>query len=230
MGIFSRFFDKKNMNTKSYIRGWTESQKQKPHVSEPHPSPESLFVVVMCGLVIFGKKDSHSVLPAELKGIGLDASENYSGDAALFELASYLYFRIDLWLYVNNPKCREKISTVFVQEFVRLFSQAMNSSDVEETFSQRVSGFATIAKGGAGLETYHHHLSQLILRSKDGGCLKQYEFESAPLTIAGYSEDLGVKIALGSWEESVLPSIIDRIKNYCDVIAETPKGEKHSTV
>jgi len=216
MGILSKLFGGQKESDGSYVCAWADRRQRELRTSD-HLSPENLFAAMMYGLATFGKKDPRSKTPSELKGMRLDTSGNYSDDAALFELGCYMYFRIDIWLYQHEPDRRKEISTVFVREFITLFSQALAAKDIADIFSQRVSGFGQLARNGADAERYHFHLSQLILRSGDNRHPENYDFDTAPLMIAGIFEDMGVKIELASWEQAMLPAMVESLKNYCNL-------------
>jgi len=98
MCVFSRLFGGSAQNDRSYVRSWAEKRQRELRYSNDL-SIENLFAAVMYGLSSFGKKNMRRSNPSELKGLGFDASEHYSGDAALFELGCYMYFRLNLWLY-----------------------------------------------------------------------------------------------------------------------------------
>ncbi len=216
MGVFSRLFGGSAQNDSSYVRSWAEKRQRELRYSNDL-SIENLFAAMMYGLSSFGKKDMRRSTPSELKGLGFDASEHYSGDAALFELGCYMYFRLDLWLYQHKPHHREDISTTFANEFTKLFTQALNSRDIPVLFNQRISQYAKLAQTGTDAEEYHYHLSQLILSTKDNKPPESYDFENEPVMITGIFEDMGVKIALAAWEKGIIPALIKTLEKYCDL-------------
>jgi len=216
MGVFSRLFGGSAQNDRSYVRSWAEKRQQELRYSNDL-SIENLFVAMMYGLSSFGKKDMRRSTPSELKGLGFDASEHYSGDAALFELGCYMYFRLDLWMYQHKPHQREGISTTFADKFTELFTQALNSKDIPALFDQRISQYAKLARTGADVEKYHFHLSQLILRTKDNQLPESYDFENEPVMITGFLEDMGVKFALAGWEKGMIPALVKTLEKYCDI-------------
>ena len=216
MGVFSRLFGGSAQNDRSYVRSWAEKHKRELRYSNDL-SIENLFAAMMYGLSSFGKKDMKRSTPSKLKGLGIDASEHYSGDAALFELGCYMYFRLDLWLHQHKPNRREDISTTFANRFTELFTQALSSRDIPALFDQRMSQYAKLARTGADVETYHFHLDQLILRTKDNQLPGSYNFENGPVMITDFFEDMGVKIALAAWEKGIIPALIKTLEKYCDL-------------
>lgn len=216
MGILSRLFGGSGQKGKSYVRVWAEKRRSELRYSD-ELSPENLFAAMMYGLSTFGKKYSKRNMSPDLKKLGMDASEQFSGDGALFELGCYMYFRVDLWLFKNEPSRRETLSTSFANNFIELFSHALGSKKILMIFDQRISGYGQLVRTGADAEQYHYHLSQLILRTKDNRPPEDYNFDSSPVMITGIFEDMGLKIELASWEPGMLPAMIESLKNYCNL-------------
>jgi len=217
MGLFSRLFGGPSQDDRSYVRMWAEKRRRELSYSNDL-SRENLFAVMMYCLSCFGEKDTAEIVPSEMKELGFDTSDHYSGDASLFELGCYMYVRLDLWLYKHKPDHREAVSTTFVKEFIKLFSQALNSRDILSLFDQRVTQYGKLARTGADLEEYHRHLSQLILRTRDNQLPQSYDFENIkePLML-GIIDEFGVKTALIAWEEYMLPASLRNIEKYCDL-------------
>jgi hypothetical protein len=205
MGIISKLFGRSNARDGSYVRAWANRRKRELRRSG-ELTPENLFAVIMYRLATFGKTP-------EVKDFGFDASGNYSGDAALFELGCYIYFRLDLWLYMHESERREEISQVFIREFRILFTDALHFTNIAEAFEQRVRGFGQLAQTEADIERYHFHLLQLILKSNDDQPPADYDFENPHVVFTG---NLGVKIALMSCEQVMLPGMLERLKSYCN--------------
>ena len=216
MGFLSKLFGRSREPDPSYVRAWAARRERQLRTCEDL-SAEGLFAVMMWGLARFGRKDRRRRIPAELKRLGMDASERFSNDTALFELGCYLHFRVYLWLSENHPERRAEITTAFAREFEQLFSEALAAGDVQRLFEERLSGFGGLAVRGAELEEYHHHLSQLILLSKGNPHPQEYDFETAPVLVADVFEQTGVSIELASWEEAMLPALLESVREYCSL-------------
>jgi hypothetical protein len=146
----------------------------------------------------------------------IDADEHYSGDATLFELGCYMYFRLDLWLYQHKPNRRKEISVIFVDRFIELFTQALSIKDIPALFEQRISQYGELARTGADGETYHFHLDQIVLRTRDNQPPESYDFKHEGVVIIDAFEHMGLKIALAGWEIGMIPALLKSIEKYCD--------------
>jgi hypothetical protein len=219
MGLLSRLFKESVQKDRSFVRSWVEKRRRELRYSNDL-SIENLFVSMMYGLSYFSEKGMRQSIPSKLKALGLDESEHYSGDAALFELGCYMYFRLDLWLCKHKPHHREDVSTTFANGFTELFTRALNSKDIPALFDQRLSQYAKLVRTGADIKEYHYHLSQLILRTRDNQLPTSYDFENAPVMITGCFEHLGVDIALAAWEKGMIPASVKNIEYYCDLVEQ----------
>jgi hypothetical protein len=174
----------------------------------------------MYGLVSFGKDDPRRKKDEKLQALGLDITKHYSGDASLFELGCYLYFRVDVWLFKNKPNLREKISTTFIREYNKLFAEALGLRDLSERFAERIDKYGELIRKGEDIERYHFYLSQLILKTKDNAPPQKYDFDRMPLSLS-FLEDTGVKMELISWEKAMIPVILESLNKYCTLLEKT---------
>lgn len=216
MGILPSLFGKDEQDSASYVRAWAKRRGRELRHSYDL-TPENLFAATMSVLSTFGMKQPRRKIPRNLKGLGIDATEHFGTDAALFEVGCYLYFRLDLWLFRNKPHLREEISTVFVREFDRLFTEALGINTVSKLFAHRVEKYAELVRSGAKINDYHFYLSQLILRTKDGTPPDAYDFDHEPLNLNAV-EDMGVKMELLTWEETMIPILVEGLKKYFEII------------
>ncbi len=220
MGVFSRLFGASSRNKRSYVRAWAEKREQELRDSNDL-SIENVFAAMMCCVSSFGEKPTRPSTTSEIEeGLrkAFDVSEHYSGDATLFEIGCYMYFRLDLWLYQRKPHRREDISATLTDKFIELFSQTLNSKDIPALFDQRISQYAKLARTGADGEKYHYYVSQLILRTRDNRPPESYNFGNEPVMITDFYEEMGVRIALGGWEVGMIPASVKIVENYCDLI------------
>jgi hypothetical protein len=193
MGIFSRLFDKSNRQSKSYVKDWAERRRNDLRHSDD-VTPEYLFAVIIFCLATFSRGKTHK--------LATFSSQHYSSDATLFELGCYLYFRVDMWLFLKKPHLREGLSITFQRQFVHLFTKALGIDNVHELFDERVSKYGKIARTckGNDINECHLYLSQLILRTKNGTLPETYDFDSEPLDLDFWA-DMGLKTELSSWEQ-----------------------------
>jgi hypothetical protein len=203
MSLLSRLLNDKHATSDLFIVYWV-ARKMKQLRFSSEITPENMFAGFIYGLSSFAKSSEgmESSVPFTLAG--------FSNDSALFELGCYYYFRVDMWLFAHRPHLRPRISQVFVREFIRLFTEALQMSNVAELFWQRVDKYAEIARTGANYEEYHRHLSQLILRTKDNQRPKPYDFDNEPLQPV--FEDILLKMAIASWETAMVPAMIESME------------------
>ncbi|MBU0529548.1 hypothetical protein KKF86_07320 [bacterium] len=91
----------------------------------------------------------------------------------------------------------------------------MDTKNIATIFNQRLSGFGKLAQNGADVEEYHHHLYQLIIRTKNNRYPKAYDFDNVQLKNTELEEVMWMKIELTIWEGNMLPGAIESLKNYC---------------
>jgi hypothetical protein len=215
MSILSTLFRKKEQRVKSYIRAWAESRQHEFLGSSEIVSPANLFELMMLFASSFLGKEMRDNIPSELNGTILDISEHYSGDATLFELGCYMYFRLDLWLYQKRPHRREEVSTIFTNGFIELFTHVFGTIDVLSLFNQRISGYAELVRAGKDEEACRFNLDQLVVRTRDNRTPEPYDFQHEPLTIISFFEHMALKIVLAAWENDAIPRLLKFIDIYC---------------
>lgn len=209
MSLLSRLFGGSHAKYDSFIVQWAERKKKELRFSN-QITPENMFAGFIYGLSSFAKsieqfkssKDIESSAPFSLAG--------FANDSALLELGCYHYFQVDMWLFAHRPDLRQWVSQVFIREFIRLFTQALQISNVAELFRQRVEKYGEIARTGGNAEEYHRYLSQLILRTKDNQKPKPYDFDNEPLQLV--FEDMLLKMAIANWEIAMVPAMIESME------------------
>ncbi|MDD5014552.1 MAG: hypothetical protein PHW73_05555 [Atribacterota bacterium] len=184
-----------------------------------------LFASMIHGLCVFGKDDPKRKKIPEFQKAGLDICKNFGHDASLFEVGCYLYFSIELWLFHNIPDLRYSILKYFGKEFSKLFAIAldMDIDNVIDLFNERGSMYADIVrKGEDWIEESYLILSSLVLKTKDNNLPKSYrscKLEEIPLEL-GTIRNYLIRIELISWEEAVIPILINNLKKYCELLEE----------
>ena len=62
-----------------------------------------------------------------------------------------MYVLIDIWFFEHEPDHRNVVMTHFTTEFINIFTQALDSQNIQTLFRQRATRFAQLAKSGADL-------------------------------------------------------------------------------
>jgi hypothetical protein len=219
MGIREKLFRKPPATPRS-VRDWAalaeQRMREKMRSGVPSAGPEDLFLVLLHALSTYGDRRSKPDL-GKMSGSSMDIHAHYSSDASLFELACYLYGRIDLWLFLNRPKLRDTLSCAFEKNLVALFSRTLAIDNVLELFYERGDMYAQIAREHKKAEEYleecHFILCQLILCTKDGQLPQTFDHATFSLTLDALALH-AVRLALLDWEEAMIPAIIESIEAY----------------
>ena len=169
-----------------------------------------MFAGFIYGLFSFAKSTEQFKSGNDMESSAPFSLARFANDSAFFELGCYHYFQVDMWLFAHRPDLRQWVSQVFISEFIRLFTQALQISNVAELFRQRVEKYGEIARTEGNAEDYHRHLSQLILRTKDNQRPKPYHFDNEPPQLA--FEDMLLKMAIANWEIAMVPAMIESME------------------
>lgn len=206
----------------TYVRRWDINREEEiKHLRIRKVIPEILFASIIHGLCFFAKDDPKRKKIPELQKVGLDICENFGNDATLFEVGCYLYFRLDLWLFLNRPDLRNLISKNFAKEFVKLFTFALNTDNAVGLFNERISMYGNLATKEEGwIKKAHSILSRLVAQTKDNNLPENYQIDEIPVNINSI-EDLLIKTELISWEKKIVPILLNNnLKKYCDLLEE----------
>ncbi len=209
MSFLSRLFGGTRAISNSFIVQWAERKKKELRFSN-QITPENMFAGFIYGLSSFAKSIEQFKSGKDIEASAPFSLARFANDSALFELGCYHYFQVDMWLFANRPDLRQRVSQVFIREFIRLFTQALQISNVAELFRQRVEKYAELARTGGNAEEYHRYLSQLILRTKDNQRPKPYDFDNEPPPLV--FEDMLLKTEIGSWETAMVPAMIESME------------------
>jgi hypothetical protein len=220
INFFNLFGNKKEND--SFIRRWDINKEEEiKHLHTYKITPEMLFASMIHGLCVFARDNPRRKKIPEFQKVGLDICKNFGHDASLFEVGCYLYFRLDLWLFLNRPDLRDLISKNFAKEFVKLFTFALNTANVVGLFNERVSRYGDIAalKKEGWLKKNHSILSRLVVKTKDNNLPKSYKSEEVPLNLNSI-ENFLIGTELISWEKEIIPILLNNLKKYCDLFEE----------
>lgn len=212
IGVFRSLFKKSHH---SYVRAWV-SRRMKEFKKSQEMSLENLFAAWLCGVSSFGEplpvvdnRESDTV-GQMLKFV----DEHYSGDASLFEVGCYIYFRTDLWLCANWPKYRDEVCSSFRQQFNDLFSRALNLRDMPDLFAERIETYVELARESEDAERHHFYLLELIKRTKDNMLPKHYHFDHEPTMLEDFYVETALKIRLAAFERGMIPACLKTVATY----------------
>lgn len=224
MKFLSGLFGRRDLNIDSYVRTWA-TRRRKEMAKIERPTPEFLFVFIIYNLSTFAKK--YEKTPKDTDESILMASQKFGDDSILFEVGCYLFFRIDLWYIQNHFSSEEKeiVHSSLRGQFVDLFSKALDlSSDyINSLFDERLNRYGELfipyllssRKGDTSevIEQFHLLLIKSILFTSNEGHLSLVDPDQEPLNIS-ILENTGLTIELQTWEEFMLPEIINGMRRY----------------
>ena len=197
------------MKQKSFIRKWAKQKHNKSKHSSTF-TPEELFGSIMYGLTSFARPDKRDK----------DFVLQYTGDSSLFEVGCYLYFRIDVWLFNNNPEYREIISSFFLEQFNDLFMQALKINNINSLIDERIDKYGELLREGDEIKQYHRLLIRLLKRTKNNASPQHYDFEKLPVLLDGIFEEMELSIIVVAFEKHIIPAIFSIIKRYFNYLEE----------
>ena len=138
--------------------------------------------------------------------------ENYINDSILFELTCYIAFRIDFWLYANNPEIREKVGRNIREYVINIFAEAFNTSmeSIGEIFCERQGVYAEIIREGQPIDAFFAELEEMITRVSNGATPSHYDRQS-PMTLL-LMENIQAKAMVRVIERRFMPSVMEMMK------------------
>lgn len=246
------FLKKKNM---SKIRTWAEAQKKINQEEKPIKilSDATIYALsTFCSPEKGGKGDlSKEVLtsferrvPTNLEGRVLANFErrvltdfirgkvltNYSGDASLFEVGCYLYFRIDLWHFTNEmQKYRETRETVvgyLINQFLSVFSNALHLENIEQILQSRLDLYGRLIRESKNPDDeVHRHLTLLIGQTRGNILPKIYDlkgFKALPVILDAF-ENYSLEAEIATFEHAMVPICLKNIENFYKLTSEDNK-------
>ena len=215
MGIFSKLFGGQQERDGSYVRAWA-TRRMAEIVHDDHLSLENLFVAWVSSVARFGihEPDPTGDRNTQATEILSEVERHYSGDSSLFEIGCYALFRTDLWVYANYRQHRVTVFNSFVDQFTRVFRQALPDTAVSDLLAERLENYATSAHQGKDVEDARFHLCELIKFTQDNTAPRSWSFENGPLMLADAFVDMGIKLNLHIFEEAWFPTIFQMMENY----------------
>lgn len=162
MGLFSRLFSK-NMESSSYIRRWLAREMGK--VDKDSADPFALFVELIHTASRFAKENV-----TEQDKQARETAKHYLGDATIFEIACYTYYRMESWLCKNEPELRAQVADPVAFWLVEIFSVAWRKDEaqVRPLLAERLDVYRAVVRSGKGTEELHLELAGRVVNTKGG--------------------------------------------------------------
>lgn len=135
---------------------------------------------------------------------------NELNETGLFEFCCYLHSAVDLWLFTNMPKLRERISGGFYDKFVNLYSTIfdMEKPSIGRLLNQRLTKYGELYRSDfPDMKNALWNLSQAVMTSKRKAKPEPYDFEKGPV-IHNAFEDFRIQTSFQLWFIHVFPVYI----------------------
>jgi tetratricopeptide (TPR) repeat protein len=156
----------------------------------------------------------------------LQVSKQYLGDATIFEIACYTYFRLENWLIRNQPEMKpDEIALPISKWIVEKFSLTFYLEEewVSTLFTAQLNRYKAIAGAGKGLEEFHDELEQRISMTKGD----KFDKKVLPKDLSSVALDSQyIKHSLAKYEEVHIPEIITSIQDYCNKNIKKQIGQR----
>lgn len=206
MGIFSWLFSK-NTENDSRIRKWIVQEMEK--VDNTNPDVYALFLGLIHAAVQCGKHSAEEQDEQQEQ-----VARQYLGDATIFEIACYTYYRLEDWIAKNQPELVSEIAIPISNWIVERFSVTfyVEEQQINQLFEERLERYKTMTACGNGLGESQLELEQRILMTKGDKFNKTYLPPSAS-SITPDSQHIRVWVA--KYEEFYIPVVITAIQDYC---------------
>lgn len=219
MGIFSWIFSK-NTESNSLVRKWVVQEIEK--VDTANPDDYGIFVGLINAAIQYGKNGINEQDDQLSK-----VSRQYLGDATIFEVACYTYYRLEDWIAKNQPELTAElaysISRWILEKFAVTFY--VEEEQIGQLFEERLNQYKALAATGANLTKLHLELEQRILLTK-GDKFNRKALKQDPSIVA--MESQFIKRSLAAYEEMVIPALIESIQNYSIKTAEKQLKKKQN--
>lgn len=159
--------------------------------------------------------------------------EYLKSDVVVFEIACYLLYKIDFWLFMNKPELQKSISFGIQKYNAELFSSIfdMKLKEIGNIINERLDLFGRLVKEKREknhIENYLFYLEQLILEAKKNDKPKSHgEFENWEFLNLNFLENTFIRIQVSNFEKYIVPSVFKSLNNLCamihDFLKQNPK-------
>ncbi|NLW86679.1 MAG: hypothetical protein GXY38_07370 [Planctomycetes bacterium] len=146
----------------------------------------------------------------------------YLGDLPLFEIAAYMLFRIDLWLFTKYPAHRRYLVNSFFNHIGSAFERALGV-DVSLTLKSRIEAYSTMVRRGTDTGEFLHNLGQILLMSREARTPVEYSF-GGPIMLSGADEDFWIRSNLAAFEGAIVPTFLNSLEKFIETVLPRTTG------
>lgn len=215
-------FKKKKSKVASNVRAWVEMQSQLDQKNQS-------VIITLSNSIIYGLSSfcSSPDLLEEKGGFLNEESKKillaYSGDASLFEVGCYLYFRIDLW-HIQNDKDKYREGVVYkylIKKFLEIFEDALKMKNSHLILQNRLDLYGNLIRKKP--ERIKFYLLQLVGRTNNNTLPEIHDFDNFPIMISGIIEEKVLEIEIESFDRAMIPICCKNLKIFYDSMTEELK-------
>ncbi len=219
MSIFSWLFSK-NTEKNSMVRKWIRQEMKKVDIE--NPDVYALFLGLIQTAVSWGKSDRKGQDDQNLQ-----VSKQYLGDATIFEIAAYTYYRVEIWLDKEQPELAKQIALPIREWIAEKFHTVLYVDErlFNQLFEEQLLRYRSLTSAGKGLTELHLELEQRILLTKGDRFNKQ---SLAKDSASAVLDSQYIKNSLAKYEEINIPEVIASIRQYCEKHSKMKFEEKKS--
>ncbi len=138
----------------------------------------------------------------------------FTGDATIFELGTYMYFRLDVWHLKEGYDYHRQ--SILQERLIPTFLQAFQSSlgvPLADVFNNRMDQYAKILRTeDEPMQGIHFYLIQLMLRTAENRAPIVYDFANFPVMVAPFPSDEILRIDLSAFESAMIPNIFSTVE------------------
>jgi len=204
------------------VRKWILQEMKKVDIE--NPDVYALFLGLIQTAVSWGKSD--------IKGQddqNLQVSKQYLGDATIFEIAAYTYYRVEIWLDKEQPELAKQIALPIREWIAEKFHTVLYVDErlFNQLFEEQLLRYRSLTSAGTGLTELHLELEQRILLTKGDRFNKQ---SLAKDSASAALDSQYIKDSLAKYEEINIPEVIASIRQYCEKHSKMKFEEKRAKV
>ncbi len=213
MGLFRKLFPGKAqcLKTKernSFIKQWTRQHPPSNHPATK-PSVQEFHQYVMLLLSWFPGEGEDGAGKAGRSSLDTSVCDN---DCARFELACFVLFDADLWLFLNAREQRAKIINLLYAEIAGIFEEALQVNGIGPVLDHRMHTYGAAIRAGKGGEALFDILEKFISYAGDADAPKIFDLASAAYINRGVLWSLAIHTAVLSHLIPWLPFLREYLK------------------
>ncbi len=202
------------------VRKWIQQEMKKVDIE--NPDVYALFLGLIQSAVSWGKSDIEGQDDQSLQ-----VSKQYLGDATIFEIAAYTYYRVEIWLDKEQPELAKQIALPIREWIAEKFHTVLYVDErlFNQLFEEQLLRYRSLTSAGKDLAELHLELEQRILLTKGD------RFNKQSLTNDSSNAALDsqyIKSSLIKYEEINIPEAIASIQQYCEKHSKKKFEDKKS--